>query len=281
MARRRICYFFTRAFCSNYHYGGKEVSVFIAPPDTTSFEELLDTPAAIHPSDAGKVVKVNDTGDGLEFGIITPAATVVQPETRTRVFANSSIKKTGSQEGGWQFDATATGLLGVGNRKRHHLILDSLSFKGVSIEVPNARWNNMDKIVITVSHLGTGAMTTLPAIYKADMTAGTRIKVASAGNASRKMDIYFEEDQNNLGATDTNLNRLIVEMTDSTLYIGEVIFINGTGGHTGAKGEKGDKGDKGDQGIQGAKGDTGEPPAGGSLSVNKIWRAAGADAEDA
>ena len=213
-----------------------QTTLYRAVPSITTFEGLTDTPSAIHTSDAGKVVKVNSAGDGLVFGTITPSSDVQTPENRTRVFANSALVGTGSSSTGWQFKSDNASLLPVGNAQETPAVAAGTgTYKGISIDIPKARWNAMDKIEITASHANQVVSGTVMPFYKADMRPGTRYTVGVSGSGRVKMQMYFEEDKNQLGTADRNSNRLVIEMTEGGTtgwYIGEVVFINDTGGHT-------------------------------------------------
>ena len=147
------------------------------------------------------------------------------------MFANRSIKKTGTAEGGWQFKAANTGFLGVGIGQETPNEPDDTStdtrHKGISIAIPKAKWNDMDKILVTASHAGQIIMTNLPPIYKEDLTAGTSVRLGTSGTARLKIDLYFEENKNQEGDADTNNNRLVIEVVHQstvTVYIGEVFL---------------------------------------------------------
>ena len=186
--------------------------------------------------DAAVKTKLNDTPDLTAYATTTATNTKISgikiKERRVRVFANSAFKKTGTAIGGWAFTSGSSGFLNVGESQETPPDPDNLRFKGLSIEVPIARWNTMDNIIITSSHAGQIAMTAFPPIMKDDLRAGeaNKVRVGVSGTSRQKMNLYFEEGKNQLGVADANSNRLVIEMeftdTDQQFYIGEVIFTH-------------------------------------------------------
>ena len=205
----------------------------------TKSTELTDMPQRLGSGNATKILQVNAAGTAYELtdkpsGGSGGSST---PETRTRVFANSAIVGVGSSATGWQFKSGNASLLAVGNaQETPTAAAGSGTYKGISIDIPKARWEAMDKIEITASHANQVVSGTVMPFYKADMVAGTRYTVGISGSGRVKMQMYFEEDKNQLGTADRNSNRLVIEMTEGGTtgwYIGEVVFINNTGGSAG------------------------------------------------
>ena len=173
----------------------------------------------------------DDIGDGLD----------TTPENRTRVFANRAITDTTGSSGGWEFESDNPSLLPVGNAQETPTAAASNSaYKGISIDVPKARWEAMDKILITATHANQVVAAQFMPFYKADMVAGTRYTVGISGSGRVKAQMYFEEDKNQLGQADRNSNRLVIEVVaggSTGWYIGEVVFINNTGGSSSGTGD--------------------------------------------
>ena len=174
-------------------------------------------------------------------GVPGPAGEAGEPETRTRVFANRALTQptlaTGSNTEGWQFKQDNGLLLPVGNaQETPNVAASTTAYRGISIDIPKARWEAMDKIEITASHANQVVAGTFASFYKADMVAGTKYTVGISGSGRVKAQMWYEEDKNQLGTADTTSNRLVIEMTaggTTGWYIGEVIFINNTGGSGG------------------------------------------------
>ena len=195
--------------------------IYIKQPDINTFDDTLTLPAVSDASGSGNTLTLKRRGgDDLNLKIV---------EKSERVFANSSIKKTGSAIGAWEFKVANTMLLEVGKSEETPSgVADSNNqYKGISIEIPKDKWNDMNKIVISATHSSQVFMCNLPAIYKSDLTPGTRVRSGTSGVGELKLELYFEENKNKSGAVDLTSNRLVIEVINQakvTVYIGEVFL---------------------------------------------------------
>ena len=186
--------------------------------------------------DPAVVTKLNANSPDLSDYATTAATNTkisgIKIKERTkRVFANSALKTTDGDTGGWLFKGSYTNLLAVGNLEETPPDDDSLQFKGLSIAILKTEWDKMDKVVVTATHSSQVAYSPY-FIYKEDIPSGeaNKVRLGVSGTGRTKMNIYFEESKNQENTANNDNNRLVIEMLNITensipgFYIGEVLL---------------------------------------------------------